>query len=113
MLSMWTPRKASLVLGFIWAVWHLPAFFISGTPQTRLNLGVFFIGAISLSVLFTWLHVRTAGSLLLAILLHRMANADLTSTAFEPFAFGLAVVAVGLLLFGGMGERAPERSRIE
>ncbi len=113
LLEMMTPRAASLVLGAIWAVWHLPAFFISGTPQTRLSLPIFLLGAVALCVVSTWLFLRTSGSLLLAILLHRLANSDPTNVLFEHFAIGLAVMAVALLLFGGMDKRAPVAARME
>ncbi len=112
MLERWSPRAAGLILGVIWAVWHLPAFFIGGTPQTRLSLPIFLLGAVALSVLFTALFVRTAGSVLLAILLHRMANSanDLVEIPFEPYALGIGIVAVLLLAFGGLERRPPEET---
>ena len=38
MLARWRPLKASLILGLIWGIWHLPAFLIVGLPQNRLAL---------------------------------------------------------------------------
>ena len=113
MLDRWSPLTSSLVLGVIWAVWHLPAFFISGTPQQGFALPIFFLGAVALSVVTTWIFVRTAGSVLLAMLVHRMANSanDLTLVQFEVFALGLGVVAVLALLFGRMRQSAPEAAK--
>ena len=104
LLEMMTPRAASLVLGAIWAVWHLPAFFISGTPQTRLSLPIFLLGAGGAVCGVYLALLRTSGSLLLAILFNRLANSDPTNVLFEHFAIGLAVMAVALLLFGGYGQ---------
>lgn len=69
--------SASLMLGVIWFVWHLPAFFINGTPQISLSLPAFFFGALALSILATWLVRQTQGSLILSILLHLMVNFSL------------------------------------
>jgi len=113
LLELMTPRAASLVLGVIWAVWHLPAFFISGSPQTRLSLPIFLVGAVAICVVSTWLFLRTSGSLLLAIVFHRLANSDPDNVLFEHFAIGLTIVAVVLLLFGGMDTRAPVAARME
>jgi hypothetical protein len=33
LLKRWTPLAASFALGRIWAVWHLPLFFLSGVVQ--------------------------------------------------------------------------------
>ena len=114
LLESFSPRSAGFILGVIWAVWHLPAFFISGTPQEALALPVFLVGAVALSVLATWLYVNTAGSVLASILLHRMANGanDLTETRFEAFAVGLTVVAVVLWFTRSLREPAPPPARI-
>jgi membrane protease YdiL (CAAX protease family) len=115
MHTIWSPRKASLILGVIWAVWHLPAFFISGSPQQALALPFFIAGAISISVMASWLFVNTAGSVLLSMLLHRMANGanDITGVTFETYAVGTMVVAALLLAFGGLQKPAPAAAKHE
>lgn len=52
------PIWAALILGLIWGVWHLPAFFLSGTPQSDWGFLPFFIGAVCLSVIVTPLFSR-------------------------------------------------------
>ncbi len=47
------PIWAAVVLGIIWGVWHLPAFLISGVPQSGWSFGHFFIGVVALSVIVT------------------------------------------------------------
>ncbi|MEA1901983.1 MAG: type II CAAX endopeptidase family protein [Actinomycetota bacterium] len=82
LLAVTSPMKASLVLGALWGLWHLPAAFINGLPQET----VFFeyavmwlaypILTISQSILMTWLFLRTKGSALIAgFIFHAAANA--------------------------------------
>lgn len=65
---------ASLVLGAIWACWHLPFFFITGVDKTGQSFPLYFLGVVALSVTLAWLYWRTSGSLLLTMLLHAAAN---------------------------------------
>lgn len=62
---------AVLVVGLIWALWHMPAFFLFGQGAFWYPLvGICFAWAI----LYGWLYLRT-GSLLLPVLAHGGANA--------------------------------------
>lgn len=65
---------ASLVLGLVWALWHLPLFFLPGTDTTGQSFPVYTLQVIALSVAIAWLYVRTRGSLLLVMLLHAAIN---------------------------------------
>jgi hypothetical protein len=65
-----SPLSASLVLGVVWGVWHLPAFMLSGTPQSAWSFTDFFIGTVALSVITTALFNASRGSILLPALLH-------------------------------------------
>ncbi|MFC7045213.1 CPBP family intramembrane glutamic endopeptidase [Halobacteriaceae archaeon GCM10025711] len=71
---------SSLILGVVWAVWHLPLFFISGTYQHdavgfgSLEFWMFMIGIVPLSVAFTWVYNNTQRSILAIILLHGWTN---------------------------------------
>ena len=74
MLERFRPRTASLVLGVIWVIWHVPLY-VRGyfaTPLGTLNFG----GAVvCLALLLTLLHLRARASLLLAIVFHWAVNA--------------------------------------
>ena len=59
---------ASLILGIVWALWHLPLMVIGQIP---LSDPLFIVGW---SVVFTWLFNNTNGSVLLAMLMHNMFN---------------------------------------
>jgi hypothetical protein len=89
MLERWSPLSASLILGLIWGLWHLPAFFISGLAQNRMALPVFLLATISVSIIDTWLFLRTNGNLLLPILVHLMTN-----TTFKALGVSFVVSVV-------------------
>ncbi len=64
--------RASLVLGVIWAVWHVPVFYGAGIEgwTLLLRLGSIPAGA----VMYTWLFNNTGGSVLAVTLLHAGTN---------------------------------------
>ena len=68
----WNALTSSLIIGLVWALWHLPLFMIVGTSQHE--LGVPFIGFLiklmASSILYTCLYNNTNKSLWSAILLH-------------------------------------------
>ena len=68
------PSSASIVLGVIWACWHLPFFFISGTDKSGQSFPVYLLTVTALSVAMAWLYWRTNGSLLLTMLMHAAVN---------------------------------------
>lgn len=74
-----TALFASLVLGSVWALWHVPLFFIPATFQAGLGLGsprswIFLFSMVPLSVLMTWVYNNTARSTLSAVLIHYTGN---------------------------------------
>jgi len=70
--TRWNALTSSLIVGLVWALWHLPLFMMMGTSQHE--SGVPFIGFLikmmSISILCTWLYNNTKQSLWSAILLH-------------------------------------------
>lgn len=72
---------ASLILGLIWGLWHLPLVFIEGTTQAAIPFHEFVLQTMLLAVVYTWLHNNTGGSVLIAALLHTSAN---TAAAAVP-----------------------------
>jgi membrane protease YdiL (CAAX protease family) len=79
LLRRWGFVPASLVLGGLHALWHLPSFFVQGTIQQAWgNLLVEFavLAAVVMggSFTFTWVHVASGGSIWAAILLHTANN---------------------------------------
>ena len=64
------PLWAGLILGVIWALWHIPAFLMSGTPQNAWSFAPYFAGVVAISVILTPLFNAARGSLLIAYLFH-------------------------------------------
>ena len=65
---------ASVVLGVIWACWHLPLFFLRGADTYGQSFPVYLLQVTALSVPIAWLYWRTNGSLLLTMLMHSAIN---------------------------------------
>jgi membrane protease YdiL (CAAX protease family) len=65
---------SSLIVGVIWALWHLPLWLLPGYPWETLPFWAFALGAISQSVLHTFVLNNTGGSLLMASIIHFAAN---------------------------------------
>jgi len=70
--TMHGPLVGSLILGLIWALWHLPIFWVPAwnLPPTILNIVMFVIAAIAFTIVMTWVFNNTKGSLLIATLIH-------------------------------------------
>ena len=64
------PLWAGMLIGVIWGLWHLPAFFLSGVVFAGWNFLPFFVGNVVLAVLVTPILNRTGGSLLWPMLFH-------------------------------------------
>ena len=67
-------RNASLALGVIWGLWHLPLFFVADSTQGNGSMVAFFVLIVATSVFYTWLYNRSNGSVLPALVLHTASN---------------------------------------
>jgi CAAX protease family protein len=66
--------RASILLGLIWACWHLPQFFIREADTYGQSFFVYVLQVTALSVAMAWLYAHTNRSLLLVMLLHSAVN---------------------------------------
>jgi membrane protease YdiL (CAAX protease family) len=73
--------RASLVLGLLWGVWHLPLFVVPVHGNYGQSFPVFVLGSTALSVAIAWLYVHTSGSLFLTMVMHSAIN---QTTAMVP-----------------------------
>lgn len=107
MLERRPPLAASLVLGGIWGLWHLPGFLQPGIIQSALPVPVFLLGILAMSVLSTWLFVNAGGSVVPSILLHWIGNSfRLLGIPFEVGAGVAAAWAVAIVGAGQLRSRA-------
>ncbi len=90
------PFWAGLLVGIVWGFWHLPAFLLSGTPQSAWSFAPFFTGTIALSVIVTPLFNASRGSILLPALFHFQVINPLWPDAqpYDTIAFVTAAVLV-------------------
>ncbi len=65
----------SIVIGIIWALWHIPLFFIESVSHYDYNFLPFLFGAIMFSTYLTWLYAITK-SILLVVMFHAAINAS-------------------------------------
>jgi membrane protease YdiL (CAAX protease family) len=65
---------ASLLLGAIWAAWHLPLFWMPSQFLSQIPFPLFLVSLAGLSTIYTWFSNSTQGNMLLPILLHAVLN---------------------------------------
>jgi len=78
--------RASLLVGVIWGVWHLPLL-LAGLNYPGVNIWLAIIGftfvTVALSFAYTWFFVASSGSVLVAAVFHASTN-QFTDTFWVP-----------------------------
>ena len=82
--------RTVLILGPLWALWHLPFFFVPGQIFDHkvgaitmvVQMMLLIIVAILTRIIMTWIFNNTKGSILIAILLHASLDASNSANAF-------------------------------
>jgi hypothetical protein len=124
---MRSPVRAAVLLGVLWAAWHLPrefALFAAGVPIGAIAAQqlAFFVTCVALMIIISYAVNRTGGSVLPAIAIHGANNylggAMGDNTVFLAFTVnGLmeVVIAVLVVLFAGaeLGRRPDRRPDLE
>jgi len=99
--SLHGPLLGSLILGPLWALWHLPLFFVPSwdTPPTMLNIGLFLISCTFSTITFTWVFNNTKGSVLMTMLVHTSNNAIL-ALLFSAFIVSVHDTFIAIIGYG-------------
>lgn len=108
------PFWASLALGLVWGLWHMPAFILAGTPQSAWDFSPFVLGAMAISVILTPLFNASGGSIALAMLFHFQLNNPLWPDAqpLDSAVFAGVAVIVTLLNRKTVFSRAAAVTRV-
>lgn len=122
------PLRATLLLGVLWPLWHLPHFLTPaqhGGPGMTLhsfltNFALFGLSCQAFAVIFTWVFNHTGTSVFIAILLHTSINANLfpqlfpapsiaSSDLFCVIGYGVPAFLILVLTRGRLGyQHKPE-----
>jgi len=117
----WSALIASLILGVVWASWHLPLFFVEATYQHDVvgfgttGFWLFMSGTVALSVAISWVYNNTERSILGIIIFHGWVNFTAeTIVVPDPVYYALWFVLAGTVVViwgGGTLSEADEVSR--
>jgi len=92
---------AGVILGILWACWHLPLFFIKGMPQADLPFLPYLLMTIAVSIWLGWLYDRTQ-SILLATVCHAALNGAGSLPGSHSMPVLATFVGLGLMLVTGL-----------
>ncbi len=95
--TRFSPLASTLMVGPIWAVWHLPLWFIPNTNQAGDNFLWFSLFVLAMSFLFTAVY-RLTRSIFLCIVLHALINA-----LWEVFVPRMDALTAVLLMLVSLG----------
>jgi uncharacterized protein len=106
--------KASLILGFIWAIWHIIPW--SQTHQTPVWIVWQSVGAIFLRVVMVWLFNNTGKSVFAMILFHAMNNISPylipnQGAHYDPFITCISLIATVIVVVFLWGSKTLARYR--
>jgi len=110
----WGALGASLIIGCVWAVWHVVALLQAGRAGSW--IAGWFLMTVALRVLHTWLYNNTGGSVLGAALFHASANMSWQlfpnrGSHYDPRITGLILAFIATLVVVVWGPRALRRHR--
>jgi len=77
---------ASLVIGVIWGIWHLPLWFMTGDLHSAYSFLAFVMMTTSISIMYAWLYNSSGKKLIVVIIFHAMSN---TAAPLLPFLHGI------------------------
>ena len=121
---LYGPLVGTLILGLLWALWHLPQFLVPSWAEASGGRGFlaivkFVVIAIAFAIVTTWVFNNTKGSVFLAILVHTSIDAFSIpmGSLFSPsdvansllLSFLVLVVVLVVLTRGRLGYQQSQR----
>ncbi len=121
--SKFNALTASVILGFLWGIWHLPLWFLPDSSQSTMSFGLFLAVVISLRIIMGWAYNNTRGSIFIAVVFHFFFNlgntigVDILGVPMNHFLYlagaALVVYAVWVVIVAGPANLSRENSRIK
>ncbi|WP_322490049.1 CPBP family intramembrane glutamic endopeptidase [Chloroflexus sp.] len=106
-LPHWQQRypalAATVIVGGLWGLWHLPIFFWIGNPMANYPFFPWLAGTIAGAVIYTWLYNSAAGSLLPVTLFHVAFNTAVTVIGGSIAALAVAQILIALVIIIATG----------
>jgi len=73
---------ASLLIGLVWGIWHLPLWIMPGDGHSTYPFIAFLLMTVSISVVYAWFYNASKQKLITVIIFHAMSN---TAAPLLPF----------------------------
>jgi membrane protease YdiL (CAAX protease family) len=100
--TSWSTLKAAVILGVIWALWHVIPFVEMGRSVDWIVWQC--LGTVAMRVIIVWLYVNARRSVFIAVLFHTMVNVAWSlfpshGSHYDPFvAFLILMLVTGLII---------------
>ena len=111
--ARWSALQASLLLGAVWAVWHVVPLVQVHRPLEW--IAWWSLGTVASRVLIVWLYTNTGKSVFAAILFHAMSNVSTFlfpnfGSHYDPRITGLIIAVVAVVVIVVWGPQTLARS---
>ena len=114
--AKWNALISSLILGLVWAFWHIPIWYIEGDSHQGTPFFLFVLTIVFLSILFTWVYNNAEESILAAVALHTSYNvmaklgllSPVGSVIYIVLFFGLTLVVIPVFGYKKLVRGAPK-----
>ena len=72
---------ASIAIGIVWALWHVPLFLMPGSSQAGTPFWLYAPVVVGISVIASWLYNAAGGRVIVPVVFHTLSNAVSVTTA--------------------------------
>jgi len=99
---------SSLIVGVVWAAWHIPLYFVPGSLQNvlvqeigfPLTLAIYSLNIIAFAIVWSWIYLVSNRNLWLPVLMHGSTNSFATFFAIANFeVYGLMPLIINACLW--------------
>ncbi len=115
--ARWSALTASVILGVVWGMWHLPAMLEMPVPHAPDWIVWQCLNQVLIRILIVWVYNNTGKSVFAAILFHAMLNLStlllfpVNGSFYDPFVADVLLTIVGGGVVFVWGARTLSRDR--